>query len=167
MKICNKCGIEKVEPEFARSAESGRLRLDCRSCVSATKVAAWKALHPEAAAAAKARWAAKNKAYLANYRAKRNKTRRVELAARSGENRAIKLRAMPAWASPERIAEVYQLAARLTKETGIEHHVDHVVPLRSKIVSGLHVEYNLEAIPAVKNRIKGNRHWPDMPEPRL
>ena len=127
------------------------------------RAAKWRANNPKRAAAATARWAAKNKVRRAKYAADRNKFRRVELATRSGKNRAAKSRATPAWASPERIAEVYRLADRLTKETGVKHQVDHIVPLRSKIVSGLHVEYNLQAIPAVMNLTKSNRHWPDMP----
>jgi hypothetical protein len=41
--------------------------------------------------------------------------------------------------------------------------VDHVVPLKSPLVCGLHCEANLELIPANDNFRKGNRHWPDMP----
>lgn len=48
--------------------------------------------------------------------------------------------------------------------TGLKHDIDHVVPLISDIVCGLHVEANLSVIPASVNRGKRNRYWPNMPE---
>ena len=77
--------------------------------------------------------------------------------------KAKKLQAMPTWANPESIRQFYELAARRTLETGVVHHVDHIVPLQGKTVCGLHVELNLRVIPAKENQAKGNRHWPDMP----
>ena len=68
------------------------------------------------------------------------------------------LRAMPPWANRDAITAVYEEAARKTLETGIEHHVDHEIPLRGKLVSGLHVHTNLKAIPARENLKKGNRY---------
>lgn len=62
-----------------------------------------------------------------------------------------------------KIREFYIQAEQLTKSTGIKHHVDHIVPIISKIVCGLHNHYNLQVITATENQIKSNHRWPDMP----
>lgn len=41
--------------------------------------------------------------------------------------------------------------------------VDHIVPIKSQIVCGLHNEFNLQVIPSRDNRAKSNRYWPHMP----
>ncbi len=77
-----------------------------------------------------------------------------------------KINAYPKWANDFFIEEIYDLASRRTKlkTGGIDTwHVDHIVPLRSKLVCGLHVHNNLQVIPSSVNSAKGNRHWPDMP----
>lgn len=64
---------------------------------------------------------------------------------------------MPNWANRDAIASIYSEARRLTKETGIEHHVDHIIPLRGKTVCGLHVETNLQILTAEANKRKNAR----------
>lgn len=66
-------------------------------------------------------------------------------------------RATPAWADRKAIRDVYVEAMRLTKTTGVLHEVDHIVPLRGTGVSGLHVHWNLRAIPHFENRAKSNK----------
>ena len=78
--------------------------------------------------------------------------------------RLIQVRqATPSWSCKEKILEKYKLAAKNTAETRIKWHVDHIVPLVSHFVCGLHVAANLEVILASENIAKGNRYWPDMP----
>jgi len=65
--------------------------------------------------------------------------------------RAAKDERTPQWADLDKIKDVYLWAHLASIVTGVEHHVDHVVPLRGKNVSGLHVEDNLEVIPYWEN----------------
>ena len=67
-----------------------------------------------------------------------------------------KIRAVPPWADKAKIKEFYEAAKRKTLETGIIFHVDHVVPLQSDIVCGLHVFENLQLLTADENRRKQN-----------
>jgi hypothetical protein len=55
------------------------------------------------------------------------------------------------------IEQAYDLAALRTKMFGVAWHVDHVIPLCGKKVSGLHVPYNLQVILGSENCRKGNR----------
>jgi len=77
--------------------------------------------------------------------------------ARTARRRAAKLKATPPWVDHDTITAVYIEAAKLTLETGIPHDVDHIVPLQGKTVCGLHVPWNLRAIPAHENRRKSNK----------
>jgi hypothetical protein len=70
--------------------------------------------------------------------------------------RARQLSATPAWLGPNDFVPIYTQAKEMTLQTGVPHHVDHIVPLKHDYVCGLHVPWNLQIIPAADNQRKKN-----------
>jgi hypothetical protein len=72
--------------------------------------------------------------------------------------RTAKATRMPKWLNEGHLFEmesVYTYCSALRK-IGLDYHVDHVVPLRGKSISGLHVPWNLQVLPGSENMSKGN-----------
>lgn len=76
---------------------------------------------------------------------------------------ARKLKATPSWANQSYMELFYECAKLEEERTGRKCHVDHIVPLKSDLVCGLHVEDNLQILFLEDNISKSNRSWPDMP----
>lgn len=83
--------------------------------------------------------------------------------ANSAKRRSAKKNAVPGWANKEAIEAIYEKARRFSDLTGEPFHVDHIVPLTSDVVCGLHWEGNLQVLSGPDNLSKSNRVWPDMP----
>lgn len=64
---------------------------------------------------------------------------------------------MPNWADRDAIKAIYRKCAEITKATGIDHEVDHIVPLRGKNVCGLHIHQNLQILTREENARKSNK----------
>ena len=77
-------------------------------------------------------------------------------SAKTARYRAAKLNATPAWTELNMIKLMHQIAHRVSKETGVAHHVDHIIPLKSDRVCGLHVHVNLQLLTASANCSKNN-----------
>ncbi len=68
--------------------------------------------------------------------------------------------ATPKWLSRKQRSEIrqlYQIAITMTQTTGEQYVVDHIVPLRSDEVCGLHVPWNLRVITQEENLKKSNK----------
>ncbi len=75
-------------------------------------------------------------------------------------------RATPKWADTKAMAAIYR-ECRRRRDAGEKVVVDHRVPMKSKIVCGLHNQFNLCIITEVENIKKGNHTWPDSPYENL
>lgn len=177
MKRCSKCLNEKSKSEFSkRSNAADGLQFWCKACrkesfdsyraKNSTCIENWQKTYrlekPEAIAKAQAKYREANRAqrntYFALY-SKLNKSKRSALVA---ARRAKKLQATPSWANSGYIALFYEMARLESDRVGEKVHVDHIVPLRSSKVCGLHNEHNLQLLVASANLRKSNRVWPDM-----
>jgi hypothetical protein len=191
MKACTRCGQNKPFDAFGAYAR-GRdgLRAECKICMG-ERVAEWRAENPARArerdAARRAANREKLRAYKSAWRKTSEKAANERLSpsqapalvlaralkwqkdkphlanARNARRRAARRKATPAWANDFFIEEAYHLAQLRTEMFGFPWHVDHIVPLQSKIVCGLHWELNLAVIPGADNCAKRNLRWPDMP----
>jgi len=76
----------------------------------------------------------------------------------SSRKRATKLNRTPLWLSDADLFEIecIYIYAKSLNNIGLNYHVDHVIPLRGKTVSGLHIGSNLQVIPAMENLTKSN-----------
>lgn len=131
---------EKVAAEKRRYLDREDVKIAAR-----IRTKEWKEKNPERKSQSDKNWRANNVDKKRSYQAFR---------------RAKVKEATPPWLTKEhrhQIALIYKEALKLSRESGVMYHVDHIVPLAGKNVSGLHVPWNLRAIPAVENHRKSNK----------
>ena len=131
-----------------RSTEH-RYCMQCRR----DKASRERAANPELVRERTRQWRAVSREARVAYR----KDRLAYYAERANSRRAGLRTATPAWSESLCILSLYKIAERL-RVAGADVQVDHVVPIKGKIVSGLHVRNNLRIIPSIENQRK-NRHF--------
>lgn len=125
------------------------------------RVSEWHKNNADRVRASRRKWAEANKGRVAEASNRYARENPGWKAAHCAKRRSRKLQALPSWLTQEQLDKIewfYQEAKRLFKETGVPHHVDHIVPLQGKYVSGLHVPWNLQILTASENSKKSNKH---------
>ena len=162
-KACTKCGEVKEQKDFyTRRNKYKSVSSHCRACILIACSARYHAdIDAGRAKSREQHWKRRDVANERRSAWSRDNPARVN--ANVAKRKAFKLQATPIWANEFFIGEAYDLARRRNKLTGIKWEVDHIVPLISPSVCGLHSHTNIAVIPASVNASKGNRYWPDMP----
>lgn len=94
--------------------------------------------------------------YKSNYEKKNPKKKKIS----TNVYRRRLREASPSWLTKEHkqeIRSIYQKALEWTEKHGEQYCVDHIIPLRGKLCSGLHVPWNLQLLTRTENSSKGNR----------
>jgi len=171
MKTCKRCRASKPNEAF-HTFSRNRDGLDswCAQCHRernsewakenrerlTIKAAAWRAANPVLAAEVALKSSRKLSKQRLEYSAAWAKANPEKRRAIDARHRAAKRNAVPAWADSKAIAEFYRNAP-------VGFQVDHIVPLVSPYVCGLHWEGNLQYLTPAANQSKRNFWWPDMP----
>lgn len=116
----------------------------------------WSAQNKELKRSLTAAWRAANPDRCKAYEREYLRLNKDKVNAKQARRRARLIHAFVPWANPDKIRAFYAEAQRRTRSTGIEHHVDHIVPLISKMVCGLHCEDNLQILTESENSRKNN-----------
>ena len=149
-KVCIKCDVSLIVGENCKESMVRRYDYRCTICVAVNsrenhyrnRVGTTEAKAKELAR--QTQWKKDNYGYVCHI----NNIRHVKQKQR-----------MPSWADLDAIRKIYEECAKLIEKHGPRsYHVDHIVPLQGKTVSGLHVENNLQILKAYDNIKKSNNY---------
>ena len=161
---CKSCSAKKAAKRYEANPEKWHIRDKAWRTANLDKEKArgkrYRETHKKEWSQKTLEWQRKNKE--AHFKSVKEYNQRYpeRINALTAKRKAAKVQRTPKWLTKDHLAKIqsfYRHASLLTKQTGIQHHVDHIVPLRGKIVSGLHVPWNLKVITAIENHRKSNK----------
>jgi hypothetical protein len=160
-KLCSKCEKTKEAKEFTKDKRyADGLFCWCRECKkhyarsNPHQVNNWVDKHPQQVKVIKDKYVFNNPETVKASKQAWSKANPKKELAKTRKYQASKLNATPNWLSQEQSLKMVEIY--LTCPFGYE--VDHIVPLKGKIVSGLHVPWNLQHLPIKSNRQKSNKY---------
>ena len=133
MQTCSKCGEAKPADSFYAGKKV------CKKCVKSAALARYYEKRDDCIARIRA-WQEDNPEKHRAYNGKRDAIRR------GGKDR------IPAGFEIADTFRFYAEAIRKEEETGVPHHVDHIIPVAK---GGMHTPSNLQVLTAEENQMKG------------
>jgi len=139
MSYCKSCNSLKTSTFYARTKTSSKTNVKRGNLTENEYASVWRSENKEATKKARDKWAAKN-----IYKLREKGMRRY----------VSQTQQTPSWLNKGHKAEIegFYLYCQIFKG----HQVDHIVPIRGKTVSGMHVPWNLQVLTAEQNRAKSN-----------
>lgn len=168
--ICVRCLADKDQQDFYRESKSKTgFQKYCKVCCK-EKSLEWRTKNPDRHKENRKRYYAENtdkelkqmSVWRSENKGYSNEWRRLNLAksrAAYSKRRAKQRTATPNWLSEDQIKQIeylYEVARDASLLTGEPYEVDHIEPLVSDEVCGLHVPWNLQVLPRDLNRRKSN-----------
>ena len=156
--MCSVCA-KKYSAEQEESSESKKARYEANRDDYLANKKRYYQENRESIRAKQAKYISENKDKIAEMNRNWRKKNPDKARAIYVRNRYNRYQAIPAWLTDEdkrRINEIYKECRLMTERTGIQHHVDHIIPIRGKNISGLHVPENLQILTASENCSKKN-----------
>ena len=170
MKTCSVCGEDKPTHDFECSR--GQCKV-CRAKYFSGRKKTRTVAEKRKATEYSKQWRLKNPNYrqLVDY-PRRKESHRLKAvlyrknnpekhAASSRKRQCAKANRTPNWLTVDDfwlMQEAYSVARMRTNMTGVAWEVDHIIPLRGSVVSGLHVPLNLRVILRSENRSKRTKY---------
>ena len=185
MKICTRCHTEKPLTDFYKAKRYALgVRSECKRCSNigmgkykkrhnakineyqkqyrednkekiASQTTRWNEANKKEQSLKKKQWYQENREEVLIRVSQYQKENRSKYNAIFKKYKAAKLQAIPAWFEKDKIEKVYDKAQEFNM------HVDHIVPLQSDKVCGLHCWHNLQLLDSSLNCAKGNYYWPE------
>lgn len=181
MKTCVKCLKDKCESDFYFRKDTKNYRNSCKSCekirtknyyINNLKIC--KESRKKYYEGNKELFKEKSKKYYHNRKNcldfKRKKSESFQKwrlnnpekhAEKERRRRAYLILQTPKWLSKKDIQNIKSIYKMCKNKSNINekvyYHVDHIIPLKSEVVCGLHVPWNLRIIEATKNLKKYNK----------